>query len=58
MSKTAHPPLTPRKIRTSVPRKAIQKAVEDLAALCKRDPVAYRALIDSTANTVIRTVPG
>jgi hypothetical protein len=58
MSKIAYRPLIARRLRTSVPRKEIRKAVEKIRDLRKTDPAAYRALVEKHKDTVIRIVPG
>lgn len=44
--------------RNTAKRKAIAKAVEDLATLRKTDPKAYRALIEKYADQPVRIVAG
>ena len=58
MPKTAYRPLIARRLRTSVPRSDIRKAVEKLRDLRKTDPAAYQALVEKHKDTVIRIVPG
>jgi bifunctional N-acetylglucosamine-1-phosphate-uridyltransferase/glucosamine-1-phosphate-acetyltransferase GlmU-like protein len=54
-----YPPLIrPKNLRGTVPTKAIRKAVRELVAMRKNDPIAYEALIKKNAHRVIRIVPG
>jgi hypothetical protein len=38
--------------------RAIQKAVEEMVALRKTDPIAYRAFLKKHAHREVRIVPG
>jgi hypothetical protein len=44
--------------RNTAKRKAIAKAVQDLATLRKTDPQAYKARIEKYADQPVRIVPG
>ncbi len=58
-ARTPYPPLIrPKNLRGTVPLSTLRKAVREVVAMRKNDPVAYEALIKKNAGRVIRIVPG
>jgi hypothetical protein len=58
MPATATRPVIRFRGRNSAKRKAIAKAVQELATLRKTDPRGYQTLIEKYANQPVRIVPG